>query len=96
MKIKSLIEALQKFPEDMEVCINLHGNSEEFGTIDLLQVPIANVVGMYSTTKDRTTKALINCHIEQDILNNGFSYDWKKETQEEAGHFGNCDFTEDL
>jgi copper homeostasis protein CutC len=43
-----------------------------------VQTPIANVAGMYSTTKDKTTNVLIISCIEDDRLNNGFSYDWKK------------------
>jgi hypothetical protein len=96
MKILALIRVLEKFPEDMDVSICLHGISKEFGTVDLARMPIASVVGMYSAIKDKTTMVLINCNLEQDVLNNGFSYDWKREVDEEAVQFGNCDFTEDL
>lgn len=73
MKIKELIKRLNNFPEDLEVRIGLWGDSEEVGLVPLLEMPIDELAGLYSSSKDRTTAIILRCQREDDILNNGYN-----------------------
>lgn len=69
MKIRELQNHLASFDEELEVYIRVDGDTEEFGEVPILEMPIKLVGGQYSTRTDRTSAIVIVCKSE-DSFNN--------------------------